>query len=94
MINYSYILSVLSDPLGMGWDIFGTADYPFEPFYPEWIPLIQGIVLLAGLYFGLTRGYPGIKELLNDPASRARTMILPALFALFVVNLLLKLFMG
>ena len=94
MINYSYIFSVLSDPLGMGWNIFGTADYPFDPFYPEWIPMIQGIVLLAGLYFGLTRGYLGIKDLLNSPASRARAMILPALFALLVVNLLLKLYLG
>lgn len=94
MINYGYILSVLSDPLGWGWDIFGTADYPFQPFYPEWIPLILGIILLTGLYFGLSRGYLGLKTLLPDPQLRARAMIVPALFVLLVVNLLLKLFMG
>ena len=94
MINYGYILSVLSDPLGLGWDIFGTANYPVNPFLPEWIPAIQGALLTAGLYFGLTRGYHGLTELVQDPSQRARAMILPALFALFAVNLLLKLYMG
>ncbi len=94
MINYGYILSVLSDPLGLGWDIFGTANYPFSPFMPEWIPPIQGVLLVAGLYFGLSRGYQGLTDLVQDPLMRARAMILPALFALFTVNFLLKLYMG
>ncbi|MFQ5801095.1 MAG: 4Fe-4S binding protein, partial [Candidatus Hydrothermarchaeales archaeon] len=29
MINGSYIISSLSDPLGFGWDLFGTASYPW-----------------------------------------------------------------
>jgi hypothetical protein len=94
MTNYSYILSVLSDPMGWGWDIFGTADYPFQPFYPEWIPLILGIILLTGMYLGLSRGYLGLKNLLPDLRLRAKAMIVPSLFVLLVVNLLLKLFMG
>jgi hypothetical protein len=94
MINYNYILAVLSDPLGLGWDLFGTADYPFNPFYPEWIPIMQGVILLAGLYFGLNRGHLGIKKLVEDPSRRVRAMILPSLFALFTVNILLKLYMG
>ncbi len=94
MVNYNYIFSVMSDPLGMGWNIFGTADYPFKPFYPEWIPLIQGIILLAGLYLGVSRGYLGLQNLTADNGLRAKAMILPALFALFVVNIFLKLYMG
>jgi len=94
MVNYSYILSVLSDPLGLGWDLFGTADYKFMPFYPQWIPSIQGVILLAGLYFGLTRGFLAVKEFVGSPSVRAKTMVLPALFALAVVNILLKLYMG
>jgi polyferredoxin/plastocyanin len=94
MINYNYILSVLSDPLGFGWNIFGTANYPFKPFYPEWIPLIQGVLLLAGLYLGLSKGFLGLNGLVSDPPSRARGMILPALFVLFVINLFLRLFLG
>ena len=94
MVNYNYILSVLSDPLGLGWDIWGTADYPFKPLYPEWIPTIQGVILLSGLYFGLSRGVKGLKKIVLDPGARTRAMILPSLFALFVINILMKLYMG
>jgi heme/copper-type cytochrome/quinol oxidase subunit 2 len=94
MVNYGYIISVFSDPLGLGWDLLGTADSHFKPLFPEWIPVIQGIVLLAGLYFGLSRGYLGLRDLLQDQKLQAMAMILPALFALVVINILLKLYMG
>jgi polyferredoxin/plastocyanin len=94
MVNYSYILTVISDPLGLGWDLFGTADTPFKPFLPEWIPLIQGTILLSGLYFGLSRGYIGLKNIIPDSPSRVKAMILPSFFALLIVNILLKLYMG
>jgi polyferredoxin/heme/copper-type cytochrome/quinol oxidase subunit 2 len=94
MVNYGYIINVLSDPLGLGWNLFGAADYPFNPFYPEWIPLIQGVIMLAGLYFGISRGYLAIKDIVHDAALRTRAMIYPSLFALFVINIFLKLYMG
>jgi plastocyanin len=94
LVNYNYIFSVLSDPLGLGWDIFGTGDYPFNPFHPEWIPIIQGVVLLAGLYFGLSRGFLALKTIVPNSAARGRAMLLPVLFALVMVNILLKLYMG
>jgi hypothetical protein len=94
MVNYSYILNVLSDPLGLGWNLFGTADYAYKPFFPEWIPLIQGLILLAGLYLGLTRGYLAIKDLIEDSKLRNKALVIPAIFALLVVNIFLALYMG
>jgi heme/copper-type cytochrome/quinol oxidase subunit 2/ferredoxin len=94
MINYNYILSVVSDPFGLGWNIFGTANYPFKPFLSEWIPLIQGVILLGGLYLGLTRGFLALKPLLDNPVARAMAMIPPSLFALLVVNVLARLYLG
>jgi ferredoxin len=94
MVNYGYILNVMSDPLGLGWNLFGTADYPYSPFFPEWIPMIQGVIMLAGLYFGISRGYLAIKDIVADSALRARSMIYPSLFALLVINIFLKLYMG
>ncbi len=94
MVNYSYILNVLSDPLGLGWNMLGTAHYAYKPFYPHWIPLIQGLILLAGLYLGISRGYLGLKNHIQDSALRAKAMILPSIFALVVVNIFLKLYMG
>jgi polyferredoxin len=94
MVNYGYIISVFSDPLGLGWDLFNTADSHFEAVFPEWIPTVQGIVMLAGLYLGLSRGYLALKNVVQDPIFRRRAMILPSLFALGAINLLLKIFMG
>jgi polyferredoxin len=94
MVNYGYILNVLSDPLGLGWDILGTAAFPFQPFYPESIPIIQGIILLFGLYFGLSRGYLGLKEIMAAPDASAKAMIIPSIFALLMINIFLRLYMG
>lgn len=94
LVNYSYILSVISDPLGLGWDLLGTADFHFKPFFPHWIPILQGLVLLSGLYFALSRGFLAVKDVLPGNRFQSRVMLLPALFALLVVNLLLKLYMG
>jgi hypothetical protein len=68
MINYNYILSVLSDPFGFGWDIFGSANYLFKPFIPEWIPAILGTLLLPGLYFRLSRDYLTLRRSFQTPA--------------------------
>ena len=94
MINYSYIFSVASDPLGLGWDLLGTADYPFKPFHPETIPAIQGVLVLSGLFFGLTRGFSSFRDLLDERRQRIRAMVVPSLLALGVVNVFLKLYMG
>jgi polyferredoxin len=94
MINYHYILGVLSDPLGLGWNLFGTADFPFHPLIPGWIPIIQGVLLLAGLYFGIHRGHRAILPLAGTPQRAARLMVLPSLFVLLAINVLLRLYMG
>jgi hypothetical protein len=72
----------------------GTADYPFKPFYPETIPAIQGVLVLTGLFFGLTRGFSSFSDLISGRSERIRAMIVPSLLALAVVNLFLKLYMG
>ncbi|MBU0465802.1 MAG: hypothetical protein KKD21_07850 [Proteobacteria bacterium] len=92
--NYSYVLNVLSDPLGYGWNIFGTANVLFNPFHPEVIPLIQGLLLLTGLYFGISRVNLSLTGLIFDPLKRKKAILFPALFAFAVVNIFLKLYLG
>ncbi len=60
-------------------------------FIQDWILAIQGVVLLAGLYLEVSRGFMAINDLLPDTNSQIRTMLLPSIFALLAVNLLLKL---
>ena len=88
------LISVFSDPLGLGWDLLGTADTHFNALIPDWIPVIQGLVLLTGLYLGITRGFMALEDLLPDTKSQIRAMLLPSIFALLAVNLLLKLYLG
>lgn len=92
--NYNYILIVMSDPFGWGWDLFGTADFPFTPFLPRWIPIIQGGLLLAGLYFGISRGFLALQTLVPDPKLCVKSLFLPALLGWLVVNILIKLYLG
>ncbi len=94
LVNYNYILSVLSDPLGLGWDIFGTANMAFQPFYPQWIPAIQGVLLLTGLYFGIHRGFKALEPVISDRVARAKATVPIAVFAWLAVNVLLKLYMS
>ena len=94
MVNYSYVLVVLSDPLGLGWNLFGTANYPFNPFLAQWIPTIQGIILLAGVYFSLSRGWLALNDLVPESGKRLKAMLAPSIFVMLVVNLFLRLYMG
>jgi hypothetical protein len=56
--------------------------------------VIQVLVLLAGLYLGVLRGFSALKDVLPDVSTQIRAMLLPAIFALMAVNLLLKLYLG
>jgi polyferredoxin len=46
--NFSYIFVVLSDPLGWGWDLFGTAATSWQPYGMLWVPYLQSAVLIGG----------------------------------------------
>jgi hypothetical protein len=47
--NLSYALPVLSDPFGWGWNLLGTRDVAWHPFFTGWVPPIQAALLIAGL---------------------------------------------
>ena len=49
LTNTSYILTVLSDPLGLGWNIFGTANIPWQPMMVSFITPAQTLALVGGL---------------------------------------------
>lgn len=52
-VNKTFILQSASDPFGWGWDFFGTAGIPWHQFVPQFIPWLQSIALLSGLYLSL-----------------------------------------
>ncbi len=55
--NGSYIIHVISDPLGWGWNLFGTAGFPWTPVLTEWLVPLQFAVLLGGVVLSADFGY-------------------------------------
>ncbi len=49
LINFSYTWQVLSDPFGWGWNLIGTADWPWTPYLPGSVPFLQIPIMLVGL---------------------------------------------
>lgn len=47
----NYVLSVLSDPLGWGWNLLGTANTTWSPEVSGFSPILQVTLLLIGLYW-------------------------------------------
>jgi polyferredoxin len=52
-VNITFIKQSLSDPFGWGWDFFGTANTPWHQFLPQFIPWLQAVAVLTGLYLSL-----------------------------------------
>lgn len=49
MVNGSYIIPVLSDPFGWGWNLFGTAHYAWRPYFPELVPFLEMLIVGVGV---------------------------------------------
>jgi polyferredoxin len=94
MVNGSYIVSVASDPLGWGMNLLGTAEFPWTPFLPHWVPFLQVPILLTGLYFGVRALYKNGQELFSDRAQLLRSVIPCAGLLVGVTLVFLKLFIG
>ncbi len=57
LTNGSYALSVISDPFGWGWNLFGTANSPWTPLWADLTGWLQTGVLTAGLIFATQTAY-------------------------------------
>jgi polyferredoxin len=51
LANVSYIAPVLSDPLGWGWNLFGTAGWSWTPLLTGLTPALQTATLAGGLWW-------------------------------------------
>ncbi len=94
MVNGSYIISVISDPLGWGMNLFGTAEFPWTPLWPDRVPFIQVPILLSGLYVALRGLHRVARQLFPDPLQLRRSLIPPAVLLLGVTLVFLRLFIG
>ena len=94
MINYTHINSSLSDPLGVGWNLFGTANQRWEPLAPVAVPYIQAGSLLIGLLLAISSGRTIAGELLPGEARAAYALLPHAAICGAVTLILLRLYAG
>jgi polyferredoxin/plastocyanin len=93
-VNGSYILRVISDPLALGWNLWGTASIGFAPFWTGSLPYLQTLMLLAGLAFSLEYGYRFARRTFATEAQAIRGWIPMLLFLVSLSVFFLWLFEG
>lgn len=94
MVNGSYIISVISDPMGRGWNLFGTTDFHWKPFLPQWIAYIQVPLLLTGLFYSIKSEYEISKDFFSENSQRIRSLIPICILLGIITIIFLRLFIG
>ena len=94
MVNGSYIIAIISDPLGWGWDLFGTAHFHWTPFFPEYGIFLQILCLVVGLYYSIKRGFAIAAKLQKDSNAVFKSMLPLNILLLTIAVLFILLFVG
>ncbi len=91
----SHLPGVISDPLGMGWDLFGTAHMKWPPLYPWLLPHLQVGGLVVGLALSLVVLKRRADRLLSHEGRYAWLGLAPIVFILWgVTSTFMWLFLG
>lgn len=93
-VNGAYILTVISDPLGWGWDLMGTANIHWNPFIPEYVPHMQAVVLGIGFWVSAKSGLKISNNLFSDSKIAFRGFFPVLVFLGLITFGFLKLFVG
>src|SRR5215211_258412 len=81
LTNASYILASLSDPLGLGWNLFGTAQTAWQPMLTSILAPGQTLALVGGLIWsGRTA---------QKAANEAKVTPIPLIVYCFIVTLVM-----
>jgi hypothetical protein len=62
LTNASYILASLSDPRGLGWNMFGTANAAWQPMLTSLLAPAQTLALVGGLIWSARTAQKAAKE--------------------------------
>ncbi len=81
LTNASYILAALSDPLGLGWNLFGTANAAWQPILISILAPAQTLTLVSGLIWSA--------RMAQKAASETKTSSIPVIAFCFIVTLVM-----
>lgn len=78
LTNASYILAALSDPLGLGWNLFGTANLPWQPMLTSILAPAQTLALVSGLIWSARTA--------QKAANEVKTTAIPGIAFCFIAT--------
>jgi polyferredoxin len=67
LTNATYILASLSDPLGLGWNLFRTAEIAWQPLLVNLVAPAQTLALVGGLIWAVRTAYRMAAKLRTSP---------------------------
>lgn len=92
--NGSYVIPVLSDPFGLGWNLFGTAEFPWTPFLTGWLPHIQIAIMFLGLLYSLDIAWKISTRLFKDRRQARKALVSQVLYMGLLTAVYFWLFIG
>lgn len=75
LANGSYAIAVVSDPYGWGWDLLGTASYPWTPYRPDLLAYLQVPAIALGLFLSVRLAVRIARENTTTEAQARRAAI-------------------
>ena len=78
LTNASYIIAALSDPLGFGWNLFGTANVAWQPMLTSILAPTQTLALVGGLIWSARTAQKAAQE--------AKTSSIPVIAFSFIAT--------
>lgn len=87
LVNLSYAWSVLSDPFGWGWDLFGTANWKWTPYLAGWQGTMQIPILWIGLVAAIAVAFRTAREQGVSPRTALPIVIFCVAFTVVMVGL-------
>jgi hypothetical protein len=92
--NGSYVLRILSDPFGWGWNLFGTAHFAWTPVLTAWLPALQTASLLFGFAYSLDIAWKIARQTFKTSPEAARALMPQVVLLGGVTAAFLWLFVG
>jgi ferredoxin len=81
LTNASYIIAALSDPLGIGWNLFGTANTAWQPMLTTILAPAQTLALVGGLIWSARTA--------QKTANEIKTSSIPVVIYCFTVTVIM-----
>ena len=81
LTNVTYIFASLSDPLGLGWDLLGTANLPWQPMLSSILAPAQTLALVGGLIWSARTAQKAANEI--------KTSSIPVIVFCFITTLVM-----